>query len=346
MKTCSSCEHQVEDLRHTCPHCGSDARFYSADSGEEALPMLDAMKKQAEAARLVDQGARSIMTGAYDEAEGTLTAALAINPMNATAHGNMGAIHLRRGRPDAAIPWLEKALELNPGLEGIPQALSEARAARQAEEAAATKSPASEAPITEISAKQGKIAGWLLLPAIALCVQPIGFIFKNYSILQRTPAGARIVVNWPVLWFDGLLLVMVAMVSWGFFRKRSYTPPLFMAYIMLMWVSWAVINAFASQYQDEGLIGMIVHLVVLVPYLLFSRRVAATFVCEPENSADRFLAALAGYPAVLFRFLRRQGWFVPLYMALFLAAVIVFQAALRSLYLNGNLSETWRLIAG
>lgn len=101
--------------------------------------MLDAMKRQEEA-RLVDQGARSIMAGAYDEAEQALAAALVINPLKATAHGNMGAIHLRRGQPNSAIPWLEKALELNPRLEGIPQALAAARAARPAGTAADTPS--------------------------------------------------------------------------------------------------------------------------------------------------------------------------------------------------------------
>jgi hypothetical protein len=338
MKTCISCNRQVEDLRHTCPHCGSEAGFYSAGSGPEALTMLGGIQKQAEAACLVDQGAQLIMTEAYDEAEKALTAALAINPMNATAHGNMGAIHLRRGRPDKAIPWLEKALELNPRIEGIPQALAEARA-RQPKAATASKA-------TESTEPPGKIAGWLLLPAIALCVQPVGFFYKIYLVLGHAPSNARIFVIWPALWFDCLLLVMVAMVSWGFFRKRSYTPPLFMTYIMLMWVSWAVISGLASQYQDEGLIGMIVHLVVLVPYLLFSRRVAATFVCEPVNPADRFLTALAAYPSLWFRFLQRQRWFTPLYLVLFLATVIVFNAAVRSLYLNGNLSETWRLIAG
>ena len=352
MKTCVSCDRRVEELLHTCPHCGSDG-FASGGSADEALAMLDGMQRQAEAARLVDRGAQLIMAGDYDGAETALSQALAVNPMNATAHANMGGLHLRRGLPEQAIPWLEKALEINPRLEGVQEALAGARASLVQ---AAAPSPASIStvaapgsafsPETASMASPGKIAGWLLLPALALVVQPISFLHKIYAVLQRAPAGARIVVNWPSLWFDLILLVMVALVSWAFFRKRACAPPLFMAHVLLMWLAWAIINGFADQYLDEGLIGMTVHLAVLIPYLLFSRRVREVFVGEPENPADRLLAALAGYPTRLFRFLRGQGWLAPVYLVAFLAGMVVFQAVLRSWYLNGNLSETFRLITG
>ena len=127
MKECLSCHSQIEDLRHTCPQCGGTA-FMQAGSGPDALPILDAMQKQAEAAQYVDRGAQFIMQGRYAEAERELKKAIEINPMNATAHGNMGGVFLRQGQPYEAIPWIEKALELDPRLEGVPQALAQARA--------------------------------------------------------------------------------------------------------------------------------------------------------------------------------------------------------------------------
>jgi len=128
VKECVSCHNEVEDLYHTCPHC-SGTTFVQAGSGQDALPMLDAMQKQAEAVQHVDRGSQFVMQGHYAEAERELRRAIEINPMNATAHGNMGGVFLRQGQPEEAIPWLEKALELNPRLEGVPQALAQARAA-------------------------------------------------------------------------------------------------------------------------------------------------------------------------------------------------------------------------
>jgi len=145
---------------------------------------------------------------------------------------------------------------------------------------------------------------------------------------------------------DLVLLSMVAAVSWGFFRRRSFTAYLFVTYIALMWVFWAIISGVSSQHLDEGLIGMSFDLFVLVPYLVFSKRAASTFALDPENSLDRLLAGFSSFPAVVFRFLQRQRWFIFLDLVGFLAAVVILNAAVRSLYFNGNLKETWRLIAG
>jgi hypothetical protein len=187
------------------------------------------------------------------------------------------------------------------------------------------------------------IKGWLLLPAFALCAQPVGFVYKSVSILRNI---GEVTIIWPALWLDILTMIMVAAVSWGFFRKRSYAAPLFVAYIALTWVFWAIIGGASAQYLDEGLIGLIFHLTVLLPYLVFSKRVAATFVLEPANSLDRFLAVLGRPAAAVVRLLHRQRWFIILYVAAFLVAMIFLNAAVHSLYSSGNLSETWRLVVG
>jgi len=190
------------------------------------------------------------------------------------------------------------------------------------------------------------IAGWLLLPAIALCAQPISIIYKTFSVLNHTNWFTQIYVVWPSLWLDLLFLAMVAVVSWGFFRKRSFAAHLFVAYIALMWIFWAIISGVSSQHLDGGLIGMFFHLTVLVPYLVFSKRAAATFVLKPENPLDRFLTGLSKSPAALFGFLQRQRWFIIIHIVVFIAAVVILNAAVRSLYFDGNLKGTWRLIVG
>jgi tetratricopeptide (TPR) repeat protein len=126
VKTCRTCRKPVEDLRHNCPFCGGE-NFMSEDAGGGAPAMLHAMRQQAEAARHVDRGAQLFLGACPAEAEVEFQKAVALNPFNATAHGNLGHLLLRQGHFAAAIPMLEKALELNPLLEGATAALDEAK---------------------------------------------------------------------------------------------------------------------------------------------------------------------------------------------------------------------------
>ena len=56
-----------------------------------------------------------------------LREALAINPKSAMANFNMGYILLEQGKAKDALPWLEKALEINPAIEGGPVSLARAK---------------------------------------------------------------------------------------------------------------------------------------------------------------------------------------------------------------------------
>jgi tetratricopeptide (TPR) repeat protein len=94
---------------------------------QDAVSGLEAMAKQAEAAQHVTRGAHAILQGHYVQAEEDLRKAIAINPLNATAHANMGDIFRRQGRYAQAIPWFERALELDPGIEGAAVALAHVR---------------------------------------------------------------------------------------------------------------------------------------------------------------------------------------------------------------------------
>ncbi|MGA7831471.1 MAG: DUF2569 family protein [Terracidiphilus sp.] len=187
------------------------------------------------------------------------------------------------------------------------------------------------------------ISGWLLMPAFALCAQPIGFVYKSMQLLREI---GEVTIIWPAMRFDLLAMFMIAVVSWGFFRRRRFTTGLFVAYIVLTWISWAINSGASAQYLDDGIIGLIFHLAVLLPYMVFSKRAAATFVLAPENPLDNFLDVLAKPAVALAGILRRHRWFIILYIIAFFAAMMVLNAAVHSLYNYGNLNQTWKLITG
>jgi len=126
MKKCVSCNKEIDDLYHQCPQCGGET-FMQSGSSSDSASWYDSMAKQSEASTLVDKSVKLIMSGKFTEAEKVLKKAIVINPFNATAHSNMGGVFDRQGRFKEAIPWFEKALDLNPHLEGVPQALQKAK---------------------------------------------------------------------------------------------------------------------------------------------------------------------------------------------------------------------------
>jgi ankyrin repeat protein len=96
-------------------------------SGDEALTFLGGLKTQAEARDLVNEGFRLFQGGDLSGAEVKLKEAIALNPNNAVAHVNIGAIYFQRRLFKDAIPWLEKALALDPNVEGAGDCLKDCR---------------------------------------------------------------------------------------------------------------------------------------------------------------------------------------------------------------------------
>lgn len=130
MKRCLECNTQMNDDVFVCPNCGAKGSIGSY-SGDEALAALDALSTANKAERIVDEGAALYMAGDQQGAIRKLHEALGVNPRSAMANFNMGYILLQQGKPADAVPWLEKALAIDPNIEGGPGALAEARSASQ-----------------------------------------------------------------------------------------------------------------------------------------------------------------------------------------------------------------------
>jgi tetratricopeptide (TPR) repeat protein/DNA-directed RNA polymerase subunit RPC12/RpoP len=123
-KTCGQCGQEVHVLAHACPTCGGQVTLVASIPQDE-LPGI--LSKQSEARALVDQSMPLMQQGRFAEAETILRRAQEINPYNACAFGNMGGVFFLQEKFAEAIPWLEKALSLDPTLEGIPGHLATAK---------------------------------------------------------------------------------------------------------------------------------------------------------------------------------------------------------------------------
>lgn len=103
-------------------------------SPEEALKVLDSLKGQAAARDVVDEGSRLFQQGDLKGARAAFEKAIRQNPNNAVAHSNLGVLLCKMSQPADGIPHLEKALDLDPRIEGTADFLAAAkRDARTAE---------------------------------------------------------------------------------------------------------------------------------------------------------------------------------------------------------------------
>ena len=105
---------------------GSGIKSFSM-SGDEALNFLDNYGKGIGARDLVNEGATLFLAGKYNEAEIKFKEAISLNPNNAVAHANIGNIYFKRKQFNEAILWLEKALTLDPKIDGVTECLVECR---------------------------------------------------------------------------------------------------------------------------------------------------------------------------------------------------------------------------
>ncbi|MFA7186283.1 MAG: tetratricopeptide repeat protein, partial [Victivallales bacterium] len=179
LKECTQCGAQVETLRHSCPKCGST--MFSIDQ-DEASSILD---KQAKAAELVTQGERLIQAGKFEKAKQTLHQAIKINPYNETAYGNLGGVFYFQGKYAEAIPWMEKALEINPHIAGIPEALQNARAKADSDADITRKAPDYKTADTHINERNPLWNSYVIILFLMLLSCGIYQYFWLYRVFKE-----------------------------------------------------------------------------------------------------------------------------------------------------------------
>lgn len=192
-----------------------------------------------------------------------------------------------------------------------------------------------------------KIRGWLWLPAIALLVQPLSFFAGSIlPFFQRHGPNIRLTVNVPVLIGDIVLLSMVAIVAWLFFNSKKISPALYILKIIIMVLMWEIMDGLIESQKDPPFIGMMFHCLVIIPYLVLSERVKATFV-EDLNSAIKIEKIFMGLSPFLLSFylrIRKMRFLVFVLVILFLFFSIILNCAIRSLRIHGDLLHTFNYL--
>ena len=203
MKECISCHNKVEDLLHKCPHCGGGSFMsFSQDAAALLRDATDAMLKQKKANEHNDSGGRLMMQGHYAEGEKEFRQAIEANPLNATAHSNLGVALYKQGRLEEAIPWLEKALSINPRLDGVPLALAQYKAeakeklstSRRIMDSKHKKPVIHHGPLTHAE-KERRITRWITIGfAITgvIIVLLIGYGILNETVFKNSTPVATI----------------------------------------------------------------------------------------------------------------------------------------------------------
>jgi hypothetical protein len=190
--------------------------------------------------------------------------------------------------------------------------------------------------------KYDKIRGWLWLPAIALIAQPLDLFRKTILPLfeSRLP-NYRYEIDVPILIGDILLLVMVAVVAWLFFNRKRIAPIVFICYIIIVVLMWEIIDGMFEISREQPFIGMMIHTLVVLPYLLLSKRVKETFTEELNISImiEKIFIPVSPVLITVYLRLRKMKYFVFLIAIFFLFFSVLLNCALLSLRIDGDLSH-------
>lgn len=205
-----------------------------------------------------------------------------------------------------------------------------------------------ERPESDQRFERTGIAGWLLLPALAIIFQPIGFVARNYEKYREgVGMGAtRFHVNYPVLAVDLVLLTAVALVGYLFFKKKRVAPAGFVVYALFGFCLWNYTDAFLTQLAAP-VTATLFHCLVLVPYLVFSRRVQSTFTAGLDQAhwMERRLQPLAPRLEAFYGWLRRRRGLVIPGMLLFVVVNTLLYALLRAVFVLHDASQFLQLLS-
>ena len=196
------------------------------------------------------------------------------------------------------------------------------------------------------SDKYDKINGWLWLPALGLAVQPLHFVLLNIVPFFQVHYPFKIKIDYPLLIADIILLVLIGIVSWFFFNRKRYTPALYILYILFMVIMWEVVDGLYESQNDPPFIAMIFHTLVIIPYLVLSKRVKTTFNNELQEKIyiERVFIPVSTFLDKFYSKLCKRGYFIFVIAILFLFASIILNCALRSLRIDGDLLHTFQYL--
>jgi len=196
----------------------------------------------------------------------------------------------------------------------------------------------------KITKNSNKISGWLWLPALALIIQPISFVNNSIIPLFKNLApNIKIKINVPILIADLIILTMVAIVAWFYFTRKKIAPILFILQIVIMILLWEIMDGLINSQNDPPFLGMLFHSLIIIPFLLLSRRVKETFVEELNEKyrIDRiFLSIESSLMRVLTK-LRNMKYLIFLAIFIFLVFCVLLNCALRSLRIDGDILHTF-----
>lgn len=164
----------------------------------------------------------------------------------------------------------------------------------------------------EVKEKLSGIGGWLILPAIGICLNPFFILFNAVPIYQNVlqpgiwealtssssqsfhPLWAPLLISEIV--FNATIFIITIIVIFLFFTKHQWFPRV---YIIMMLLSVIIpffdslaskmIPYIASLNQPiitNDHIRVIVGAAIWIPYMLFSERVHNTFKKEVQSDTD------------------------------------------------------------
>jgi hypothetical protein len=197
-------------------------------------------------------------------------------------------------------------------------------------------------------AKAG-IAGWLLLPALGLLVQVYAVVEKLVLDPQKWRGrGYSVIYRTAPLVADLILLAIVLVAAWLFFRRRRLAPPVYVLTVMAAFLAWVVVVGLSPTFRDEPIIGIFFNMLVFPAYFVSSRRVQATFTRELDHGLlpDRLLTPVESVLISCFEWLlRRRRWLV-LYVVLVLVVGVVLQTLMRAVFVLGDVRVFKQLLLG